>query len=294
MQNAKTFTRCEALIALSAIAASSCVPELARASAVDYPLWEVRKGRGTVYLLGHTPPRLKTWSDARIERLLRTCGVLWTETQHKDEPPTQTMIKQYMLDPRVPLEERLNVADRARLKAAAKAAGVPLSSLNALRPWAAGEDLEGTFFEQVGQTQNAAEVLYARATAAGIPTSSEFATGVDTLRWFATLTVEQQVEYLQYIMDEVLQGTAIGQRTYEAWAAGDATRANAWVTRMKARYPEVYPSLVLDRNRDWVSRINTMVQSSKPSMVVVGLYHLCGPDRLQNMLQESGLKVNSV
>lgn len=111
------------------------------------------------------------------------------------------------------------------------------------------------------------------------------------MRWFAALSEDVQVEYLRYIMDEVLQGTSAGQRIYEAWAIGDSGPADAWVARMKATYPNLYPSIVLERNRAWVSRITSMLTKKKPSMVVVGLYHLAGPDRLQSLLAQSGLTI---
>lgn len=293
MYDTKTFSRRDALVALSALTASTCLPLKARANTGTYPLWEIRNGNGTVYLLGHTPPRIKTWTDSRIEGLLRSCGVLWTETEHKRDALSQDVTKKYIVYPAGSLPSHLSAADRERLSIAAKAAGVPIDSLDPLRPWAAGATMEESFYGRIGQTQNASQVLYTKAMAMGIATASEFPTTADAVRWFATFTVEQQVEFLRYTMDEVLQGTTAAQQTYEAWAHGDARPADAWVERLKTRYPEVYSPLVLERNRAWVTRIASMLESRKPSMVVVGFYHLSGPDRLQDMLRSSGFSVKS-
>lgn len=68
--------RRQALIALLAVPIALAAGTSSASEAAQYPLLEIKASRGLVYLLGHTPPRPKDWSDSRIEGLLRTCGNL--------------------------------------------------------------------------------------------------------------------------------------------------------------------------------------------------------------------------
>jgi uncharacterized protein YbaP (TraB family) len=142
--------------------------------------------------------------------------------------------------------------------------------------------------------RNAFQVLVSEATEAGIPISSEFATKEDAARWFSDLPPEQEVQYLRYTLDEILTGHDESQRIYADWAAGKDARAADSVAKLKRLYPELYRSLTVSRNRDWVPQIRSMLTQPKPTMVVVGLYHLVGPDSIQAQLRASGLRVKRI
>lgn len=292
----ETYDRREVLGALIAIPIVLAVHTSSAGDAmVDYPVWEIKKGSGLVYLLGHTPPRPTDWSDARIEKLLQTCGALWDETNQVEQTDAQGLIQRYGIDPSKPLNAWLSASDRDRLSQAAKISGVPEGSLQTFRPWLAGQALEGAFFSAKGMNgRNADSVLVSQATKAGLSVSSEFARKEDAARWFTELSAEQEVQYLRYIVDELLAGHDEGQRIYAAWAKGKDAPATEWVSRMKRLYPELYQSLVLARNQAWVPRIQSMLTQNKPVMVVVGLYHLVGPDCIQAQLRANDLRAKRI
>lgn len=100
----------------------------------------------------------------------------------------------------------------------------------------------------------------------------------------------QEVQYFRYILDEILAGHDEGQRLYADWARGKDARAADWVAKMKQLYPELYRSIVITRNQDWVPRIRSMLTQPKPTMIVVGLYHLVGPDSIQVVSSKSAYR----
>jgi uncharacterized protein YbaP (TraB family) len=287
--------RRDALVALLAVPIALAAGTSAATEAAQYPLLEIKSGSGLVYLLGHTPPRPKDWSDSRIEGLLRTCGSLWIETNQTASVNMKDLIQQYGIDPSKPLYSWLTPSDRERLSQAAKIAGVPEDSLQPFRPWLAGQALEGAFFGARGfNGKNADQVLVAEAAEAGILVSSEFATKEDAARWFSDLPPEQEVQYLRYILDEILTGHDEDQLIYREWAGGKDSRAAESVAKMKKLYPELYRSLVVSRNRAWVPQIRSMLTQPKPTMVVVGMYHMAGPDNIQAQLRANGLRVKRI
>jgi uncharacterized protein YbaP (TraB family) len=293
--SALVYDRREALAALLSVPIALAVGTSSATEAVQYPLFEIKSGSGLVYLLGHTPPRPKDWSDSRIEGLLRTCGSLWIETNQTASVNVKDLMQRYGIDPNKPLNNWLNPSDRERLSQAAKIAGVPEDSLQPFRPWLAGQALEGAFFGAQGLNgRNADQVLVSEAAEAGIPVSSEFATKEDAARWFSDLPPEQEVQYLRYTLDEILTGHDEDQRIYADWAAGKDARAADSVAKLKRLYPELYRTLTVSRNRAWVPLIRSMLTQPKPTMVVVGIYHLVGPDSIQAQLHADGLRVRRI
>ena len=100
---------------------------------------------------------------------------------------------------------RLDADDRARPKKAAALCKVPMASLKAFRPWLAGATLEDAFYQVMGLSGLATDkVLSAKAQAAGVPLFSEFAVKDDVVTWFGSMSSAQDLQFLRYILDEVL------------------------------------------------------------------------------------------
>lgn len=286
------FTRRRMLQYLSAAAIGGAALASHAESADRFPFWEISLERGKVFLLGHTPPRATAWKDERVEALLRGCGRLWNETNHRGKTNVQALIQEYGITRGRSLESRVDAVQRARLSAAAKAVRVPVESLAHFRPWLAAQALEGALFSAPPfDKPNADQVLVAQAQSLSIPVSSEFTTLTDVTRWLAGLSPTAEMQYLLYIIDEVLMGQEQGQRIYAEWDNGNAAPATAWMSRMARNYPELYRAMDVQRNQLWVPRVRTMLNADRPSMIVVGLYHLVGPDSILVQLAARGVRL---
>ena len=144
------------------------------------------------------------------------------------------------------------------------------------------------------ESGTAEKVLTTKAKSAGLTLSSEFPTNDDVITFMGEMTQEEEVQYLQYTMDHILDGTVENERIYSLWARGDMSGAEGMVARMKKNQPDLYKKHVIGRNKNWVPRIDAMLRDPKPALIVVGLYHMAGPDSVLVRLQEHGLSVRSI
>jgi uncharacterized protein YbaP (TraB family) len=198
------------------------------------------------------------------------------------------------VDKSAPLESHLTDTDRERLAKAAELGHVPVQSLATFRPWVAGSVLEDAYYQAAGMADAADKVLVAEANSAGITVSSEFPTKDDVIEWFASMSPEQGLQFFRYSLDTVLAGPEENQRVFGAWAKGDAGPAAGRVADLKRLYPDLYPKLVVERNKNWVPRFTAMLERTKPVLVLTGLYHLVGPDSLLVQLRARGLTVRQI
>ena len=60
---------------------------------------------------------------------------------------------------------------------------------------------------------------------------------------------------------------------------------------MKSREPEVFNSLLRDRNRAWANKIARFMEDSGTGFVAVGTAHLLGEQSLLSELREQGYAV---
>jgi uncharacterized protein len=291
-------TRREILISLGALTigfAGRTALGASNPASPAWPVWSVEGYGGKAYLVGETLPRPTDWCDGRIEALVPGCGMLWTETNQIFRGDRKELLTRNGIDTATPLLAGLSTEDRLRLEKAATLCKVPLASMTNFKPWLAGATLEEAFFEVMGLSGRAPDrVLSAEAKTAGIPLFSEFEVKDDVVTWFGTMSPQQDLQFLRYILDEVLASRSDQAATFTDWGRGDFRRATGVVTRIKQIYPELYGMLVLDRNRRWVPRFTKMLSEQKPAMVVLGHLHLVGSEGVLAQLAAAGMTVQKI
>ena len=271
-----------------AFASVLALPALgAMAAPGRWPLWVVERGGAKVYLLGETPPRKTDWSQSEIEALTKGCEAFWTETNHAVRGDLNALLAQYGVDKR-PLSDRLDKADLDRLSLAADRCKTPLAALAQFRPWLIGQSLEGPSYAAEGRTGKAAQtVITDRAKALGRPVKSEYPFLDDTVAWFGAMTPAQDVQYLRYTLDQILAPDTEDAKL-NAWSQGDLAPAAAFVEHLRKDYPEFYAYAVIVRNRGWIARVNDMLSANRATFVILGMYHMSGPDSVPVQLQNAG------
>ncbi len=95
----------------------------------------------------------------------------------------------------------------------------------------------------------------------------------------------QEVEELQVIMEDLIK----------SWRAGDEAGIDEYLLEtMCKEYPGLYKRLITDRNRDWIPHLETLMDSGKRTLVIVGVGHLVGEDSVINLLKSRGYKVKKM
>lgn len=77
-----------------------------------------------------------------------------------------------------------------------------------------------------------------------------------------------------------------------AWRLGDVQSLfNTGIQPMVENYPEVYRSLLVERNNNWLPRIEQLIKQPDEKFILVGALHLIGEDGLLQQLAQRGYQV---
>jgi len=81
----------------------------------------------------------------------------------------------------------------------------------------------------------------------------------------------------------------------DSWRKGNPAQMNKLgIEPMHKDYPKIYNSLLVERNNNWMPRIETLLSHGEAKMVLVGALHLAGPDGLLAQLSNKGYQIEQV
>ena len=80
-----------------------------------------------------------------------------------------------------------------------------------------------------------------------------------------------------------------------AWKSGNRSEMEKTITgEMKQDFPKIYKTLLVDRNNNWLPKIEVFFESTEKEFVLVGAGHLVGDDGILKKLEERGYKVEQL
>jgi hypothetical protein len=140
-------------------------------------------------------------------------------------------------------------------------------------------------------------------------------TGVDNYFYHKATTAEKKIEGLESVKEQIEFVLSMGEGSEDdfidhaikelkktrqilndliaAWKQGDEDKLyKLCLAPMKKEYPKLYETLIADRNREWLLKIEHYLQTSQNELILVGVGHLVGEDGIIEHLIKSGYKVN--
>jgi uncharacterized protein YbaP (TraB family) len=83
-------------------------------------------------------------------------------------------------------------------------------------------------------------------------------------------------------------------RMRNAWRKGDTAALWAGDMRLRKKAPWIAARFVDDRNLKWIHRIEAELESGKPTAIVAGALHFCGPNSIVRLLEKRGYEIEQL
>lgn len=272
-----------------------CLLLVARSLSADpLPAWQLEGSREPVYLLGSMHllrPGDETLSE-EIRQLADAVDVIYMELDLDNLDPVETastMLGMGMSSDGRSLPEILGPDSWQEVEASLAQLEIDPLLIQAQKPWLAALTVTQLRLAQLGFGADVGveqQVLRA-AGQNGTPVQ-----GLETL--------EQQLEALdklsqdaqkEFLLNSLSDAEDLEEQVDEmvrAWASGDVEELDRVLLGDLRESPEVYETVLLERNRRWAGQLEQVARARRAALVVVGTGHLIGEDSVPDLLERQG------
>jgi uncharacterized protein YbaP (TraB family) len=172
------------------------------------------------------------------------------------------------------------------------AAGLPMASFDRFRPWLCALTLTIMELQKLGfdPTYGVDTHFFNKAKKAGkeiIPLeSTEY-----QLNLFAKMFEDEQESFLRQTLEELEVTETMATDMVNAWETGDVKKMDSIMKMTFKEHPDIYDRFVVARNKNWISKIENLINQNDNALVIVGAGHLVGNKNLLDLLRARGYKI---
>lgn len=259
--------------------------------------WKATGKGGVVYLVGSVHLLSKDFYplNPAIEAAYKDADLLVEEVDMAEmlDPSAQLgFLSRGMLPSSTPLDTVVSASTYALVTKRASDLGLPVEPFKLLKPWLVALMLVQVEWQKAGFDPELGldKHFYDQAKADGKRTE-----GLETAEYQISrldgMSMEQQEHLLSESLKDLDAERANMTRLVDAWRAGDAPAVERIVLSELKQEPLLYQRLLVERNRNWIPKIEALFARPRPAFVVVGAAHLVGPDGLIALLRAKGYTV---
>lgn len=251
---------------------------------------------GTVHLLR---PDLE-WRSDTFETAFASADKVVFEVDLKSPAGQQALMTDFVArgfyeDGRT-LRDALNPEVEAIVESALDSVGMPMDAFNAMEPWMTAANLGVMKLQADGYDPNSGveSVLEEEAKRAG-KSFGYLEQASDQADAFDLLPEDVQIDFLYETALMLDESPTMLDQLVEEWADGDVAGLGALVANPEAAgltNNQVYESLLVNRNRNWIPEITAMLDEPGTVFIAVGAAHLVGEDSVIKMLRDEGFQID--
>lgn len=276
------------------------VPAAADQAGHPVTMWQMDGANNRIYLLGSV--HLLRAGDhplpSVIDKAYREAETLIMEMDVDDVDPvaTQKLVTELgLIQGDRSLSDLMGPNLYAEAQAFAANVDIPLAMLASSEPWLAAITVEQLMLTRIGFNP---KYGIERHLAAKARTDNKEIRGLETVReqleFLDGMSLESQRELLLQSLEESTEIEKIMDELIVAWRYGDLDYLEREMLAEMQDYPELYKTIVTDRNKAWVESIDDLTNEEDDYLVVVGALHLIGEDGVPALLEERGHTVTQL
>ena len=190
------------------------------------------------------------------------------------------------------LDQVISAETYAEVKKRAEGYGMPMAALQRMKPWLVAVTLMAPTLQASGFK---AELGIDRHYFDRAKEKNMKRQGLETLSYqldrFDQMSPTLQEDLLKATIDDLDTQLTGVKDMVRAWTSGDVSTVEKLTLTAFQESPELYQRLLLERNQNWVSHVESCLTENAGCFVVVGAAHLVGKDGLPALLQKKGHKV---
>src|SRR6267378_3211473 len=258
-------------------------------------LWRVVNAPAPFYLIGSMHALHRDDNPADLGEFNRAIDqsqkfIYERDPEKNDQTALWRQLNAHATYPRgVTIQQRVSPSTFALLSRIAR---IPLGAYETQKPWAiAAFNLKAQGMETVKSKWSMDHYIYEktrhRGQSGGLETIDEFA------RSLYEMNDRESESYLLEAIEYGQRSPELLNATIAAWKSGSAERMYQLYSPRRNGV-DGYWRWIEKRSSLWIPRIEDAMKSGKPTMIIVGALHLCGPRGIIAELQKRGYKLEQM
>ncbi len=263
-------------------------------------LWQVDGKQNHVYLLGsiHLLRETDHPLPSAIDDAYDNADVLFMELDMDDADPIADQMLSTelgLIQDDKTLSDLLGPELYAQAEVQAVALQIPLKLLETSELWYAAINIEIMLLMRIGFSPiYGVEAHLLEMARKDNKEIFGFETMRQQLGFLDNLSAESQRELFMQSLAEGAEIDGMMDSIIDAWHNGDVASLEENLLRDMQQYPELNQVIVVDRNRSWAERIETLLTHEIDYLIVVGTLHLVGTEGVPDLLAKRGYKVTQL
>jgi len=273
---------------------------LSGVSVAETSVWRVSDGNNTVYL-GGTVHLLRP-SDYPLpeeyEQAYQASSELYFETDissMSDLSVQAQMLQQLTYSDGRTLKTVLSEDAYTALEDYTATIGMPLMMLEQFKPGMIISTLQVLEFQRIGFTPQGVDAFFNTRALGDAKDIGALETIEEQIGFLAAMGEGNESEFILLSLEDLENTNALMEEMITAWRNGDERALQKlFVDDMQQRAPELFDSLLRQRNLRWMPQIEAMFEDPDTEFVLVGAAHLIGGEGLVQLLQSKGYEVSQL
>ena len=172
---------------------------------------------------------------------------------------------------------------------------IPMDKMEALKPSLIAMTLSMIELQSLGFTSEGVDQFYSAKAVMDDKNQAWLEAPQDQINVLESLGAGDESEMIDYSLQDIKDMPSTVNELRKIWRDGNMTAmADATITDFKEDYPEIYQTLLVERNNHWLPQIKTMLNDNGTEFIMVGTMHLAGPDGLLAKLAASGYQIEKL
>lgn len=273
---------------------------VAQGSSEATSVWKIKSSDNTVYLMGsiHLLKAEDFPPHPKMEEAYRDAQNIVFET-NLDSMETMEIQQFTLMNAMYPtgqtLETELSDSVFTLAQETASGLGMDLSGLNQFKPWFVAVTLDVVKLQKLGFDPNYGidRYFFKKAKEQGKNILSLESVKFQ-LSLFTNLDDKNQETFLLQSLNQFKDIEKYLNEILQSWKQGDLKGLENSLNKSFKEYPEMYEKFLVNRNNNWLQRIQTFLANDENYLVIVGAGHMAGEEGLINMLNKLGYQTSQL
>lgn len=171
---------------------------------------------------------------------------------------------------------------------------IPIANFSKFQPWGVSLMITILEYQRLGMMSNyGVDAYYNNLALADSKKIMSLETPEEQLGFLTSMAKIDPNVVIEYTLRDLERLPEFIKLIKNSWRKGDleAFSRSAFVVKMKMEFPEMYNTIVTNRNNAWMRQLPSLIDDSDREFVLVGAMHLSGKEGLLHQLKTQGFKV---